>query len=212
MAWKQQISSSGHLLILSASCLVSAFLWQSQCILNSPKINRWPLLVAIGSTNPENTMKKCAAFPNGFHTSKNHGEECRLPHLSYESGCMMEWISSWSHITNNFLVWNIISLLSLSNDKIIKIHILNSVRYFIRFITYGLTIYKTNAYILYSCAIIWCYWQCDLKLLASDPNCFGCFPLGGHIAKQMVLPPSGPWARNASNWSLVKFIIIIERN
>jgi len=31
---------------MSSNCLVSAFLWQSQCILKSPKINRWPLLVA----------------------------------------------------------------------------------------------------------------------------------------------------------------------
>ena len=35
-----------------------------------------------------------------------------------------------------------------------------------------------------------------IKLLASDPICFGCFPLRGRIAKQMVLSPEG---RNASN-------------
>ena len=27
-----------------------------------------------------------------------------------------------------------------------------------------------------------------IKLLASDPICFGCFPLRGRIAKQMALP------------------------
>jgi len=30
-----------------------------------------------------------------------------------------------------------------------------------------------------------------IKLLASDPICFGCFPARARIAKQMVLPPSG---------------------
>ena len=30
---------------MSANCLVSALLWQSQWILKSPKINRWPMLV-----------------------------------------------------------------------------------------------------------------------------------------------------------------------
>ena len=47
---------------MSASCLVSAFLWQSQCILKSPKIKRWPILVASKSTNPENSLKKSASF------------------------------------------------------------------------------------------------------------------------------------------------------
>ena len=28
-----------------------------------------------------------------------------------------------------------------------------------------------------------------IKLLASDPICYGCFPLRVRIAKQMVLPP-----------------------
>ena len=41
------------------------------------------------------------------------------------------------------------------------------------------------------CHYIWCYWHSDqiTSILASDPICFGCFPLRGCIAKQMVLPP-----------------------
>jgi len=57
---------------------------QSQCILKSPKINKWPLLVERESTNSEKPLRKSKSAC-GFHTSKNHGEECRLAHLSYES-------------------------------------------------------------------------------------------------------------------------------
>jgi len=52
---------------MSASCYVSAFLWQSQCILKSPKINRWPLVTG-ESTNPKIFLEEICCFQAIFLT------------------------------------------------------------------------------------------------------------------------------------------------
>jgi len=49
---------------MSASCLVSAFIWQSQCILESPTINRWPLFIIIISLATVNALFHCCNNPN----------------------------------------------------------------------------------------------------------------------------------------------------
>jgi len=48
---------------MSANCSLFAFLWrQSQCTLNSPKLNRWPLLVAREWTCSEHFWKDIWTF------------------------------------------------------------------------------------------------------------------------------------------------------
>ena len=123
----------------------------------------------------------------GFILQRITEKSAYYPTVVVNPSCMMELISSWGHITNKFLVWNITSQPSLCNDGSIKILFLNNIRYFIRFITDRLTVNKTNTYILYSCAPFYDVIGTVIKLLASDPICFGCLPLRGRIAKHMVL-------------------------
>jgi len=90
----------------------------------------------------------------GFTLQRITEKNANVPHLSCESelhdGMNIELESYHQHISG----LKHTSQLSLSNDKSIKIQIINNIRYFIKFNTVRLTIYQTNTYILYSLAII----------------------------------------------------------
>ena len=145
--------------------VASAFLWQSQRILKSPKIK--PLLVARESTNSEASLTKSAAFRPfvlviGTWTLMSpdrkklvgkvlkcvsHLNESRRRMANLRQSCKYELHDGLniqlklSH--QQFLVWN--RQLSLCYDKSIYIHIINNIGYFFAFITYRLTL--LNSYL-----------------------------------------------------------------
>ena len=71
-------------------------------------------------------------------SAENMTKLCRVRYRRHEGECL--------YITNNILVWNIISQLSLRNNKIIEIPILNNIGCFVRFTPVRLAIYLTSKY------------------------------------------------------------------
>ena len=109
----------------------------------------------------------------GCRLQRKGKEIADSPTFLVNLSCLVEWVSSWNQIIDNFLVWSITAQSSLCNDKktlrsisLTTSDILSDLLQIDWQCTGAILIF----FYMYSCAIRRCYWDSD-RLMAIHSKC-----------------------------------------